>query len=69
MASGDPLADAVVIWTRPAPEPLALDGLGGMPDEPVEALGELATDDGFADIVSEGTATAEPTHATPSTST
>ncbi|HEY8495359.1 MAG TPA: PhoD-like phosphatase N-terminal domain-containing protein, partial [Myxococcota bacterium] len=27
VASGDPLADRVVIWTRLAPDPLALDGL------------------------------------------
>ena len=36
VASGDPLPDAVVLWTRLAPEPLAADGLGGMPDEEVD---------------------------------
>ncbi|WP_242676936.1 PhoD-like phosphatase N-terminal domain-containing protein [Streptomonospora litoralis] len=29
MASGDPLPDGFVLWTRLAPEPLAEDGHGG----------------------------------------
>jgi PhoD-like phosphatase, N-terminal domain len=33
VASGDPLSDAVVIWTRLAPRPLDPDG--GMPNRPV----------------------------------
>jgi hypothetical protein len=31
VASGDPLPDGVVLWTRLAPGPLAEDGPGGMP--------------------------------------
>src|SRR3954464_15942146 len=31
VASGDPAPDGFVIWTRLAVEPLAADGLGGMP--------------------------------------
>ncbi len=31
VASGDPWSDSVVLWTRLAPDPLALDGTGGMP--------------------------------------
>ena len=30
VASGDPLSDSVVLWTRLAPNPLAEDGNGGM---------------------------------------
>jgi alkaline phosphatase D len=63
VASGDPLPAAVVLWTRLAPEPVALDGLGGMPAEPVDVAWEVATDDAFATIVASGIATAEPDHA------
>ncbi len=62
VASGEPLPDAVVLWTRLAPEPLSVDG--GMPaDTAVEVRWELATDDGFADIVADGSVTAESRHA------
>jgi len=57
VASGDPTADGVVLWTRLAPAPL--DG-GGMPPEPVTVRWELAADDGFRDIVQQGEATALP---------
>jgi phosphodiesterase/alkaline phosphatase D-like protein len=63
VASGDPLADAVVIWTRLAPDPAADDGLGAMPDDPVDVIWEVATDDRFALVVARGTATASPDHA------
>lgn len=63
VASGDPLVDAVVLWTRLAPDPLAPDGLGGMPDQAVEALWEVALDATFADVVRRGVAVAEPDHA------
>jgi alkaline phosphatase D len=63
VASGDPTATSVILWTRLAPEPLALDGLGGMPDEPVDVRWEVATDDAFTDVVQTGVATAEPGHA------
>jgi alkaline phosphatase D len=32
MASGDPLPDGIVLWTRLAPDPLSDDGRGGMPN-------------------------------------
>jgi alkaline phosphatase D len=37
VASGDPTSEGFVLWTRLAPDPLALDGHGGMPlhDVPV----------------------------------
>ncbi len=58
VASGDPLPDGVVLWTRLAPEPT--DG-GGMPPVPVEVLWEVASDDAFGDIVQSGSAVAAPT--------
>jgi alkaline phosphatase D len=60
VASGDPASDSVVLWTRLAPQPLAPDGAGGMPDDPVDVRWQLAADDGFGSIVAEGTATALP---------
>ncbi len=32
VASGDPRPDGVVLWTRLAPDPLAEDGRGGLPE-------------------------------------
>jgi alkaline phosphatase D len=55
VASGDPLADSVILWTRLALEPL--DG-GGMGAEPVPVRWEVASDDTFASVVAEGTAVA-----------
>ena len=60
VASGDPLADAVVLWTRLAPDPLAADGLGAMPADPVDVEWEVAADDRFTSIVRRGVATASP---------
>src|SRR5687768_1784910 len=40
VASGDPTPDGVVLWTRLAPDPLALDGSGGMPDRAVNVWWE-----------------------------
>jgi alkaline phosphatase D len=63
VASGDPLPDAVVLWTRLAPDPVALDGLGAMPDDPVDVIWEVAADDRFGSLVASGVFTAEPAHA------
>jgi alkaline phosphatase D len=57
VASGDPWADSVVLWTRLAPEPL--DG-GGMPAVNVEVGWEVARDAGFQTIVQKGTTVARP---------
>jgi alkaline phosphatase D len=57
VASGDPSADGVVLWTRLAPRPL--EG-GGMPPDPVEVGWELAADEGFDRIVQTGRVTAAP---------
>jgi alkaline phosphatase D len=59
VASGDPDTESVVLWTRLAPEPTSG---GGMPDEDVEVLWEVATDEDFADVVASGLATAESRH-------
>jgi alkaline phosphatase D len=57
VASGDPLSDRVILWTRLAPKPL--EG-GGMPNEPVPVAWQLARDDAFSEIVSQGVASAAP---------
>ncbi|MEH3160089.1 MAG: alkaline phosphatase D family protein [Sphingomonas taxi] len=58
VASGDPLPDSVILWTRLAPVPL--DGAGGMPAVAVPVRWQVAEDARFARIVREGTARAEP---------
>lgn len=60
VASGEPTPDGMVLWTRLAPDPLAGDGLGGMPPRPVDVEWELATDDAFRVIEQRGTVTAIP---------
>ncbi|MDQ3611920.1 MAG: alkaline phosphatase D family protein [Actinomycetota bacterium] len=57
VASGDPLPDSVVLWTRLAPA--ALSG-GGMPDRAVEVRWEVADDEGFSRVVRRGTEVARP---------
>jgi alkaline phosphatase D len=60
VASGDPDHDGFVLWTRLAPEPLAEDGLGGMPDRPVSVGWEVALDERFRYVVRRGVAVARP---------
>lgn len=57
VASGDPLEDGVVLWTRLAPDPL---GDGGMPSVDVPVVWEVANDERFGDVVREGVETATP---------
>ncbi|MEJ7824609.1 MAG: PhoD-like phosphatase N-terminal domain-containing protein, partial [Solirubrobacteraceae bacterium] len=45
VASGDPMPDGVVLWTRLAPEPLQADG--GMPSRKVPVRYEVARDEDF----------------------
>ncbi|MGI5128639.1 alkaline phosphatase D family protein [Pseudonocardia sp. CA-107938] len=54
VASGDPAADSVVLWTRLAPDPFAADGRGGMPAEPVPVEWEVAEDEGMSRTVARG---------------
>ena len=57
VASGDPLPDGVVLWTRLAPKPL--EG-GGMPMADVDVAWEIARDPRFTSIAQTGTAIARP---------
>ena len=47
VASGDPLPDGVVLWTRLAPEPLADGGRGGMPSQTFRVRFEVSEDERF----------------------
>ncbi|MFD3485722.1 alkaline phosphatase D family protein [Streptomyces sp. NPDC058665] len=58
VASGDPLPDTALLWTRLAPEPYTADS--GLPAERIEVEWEVAYDERFALIVARGTATAHP---------
>ncbi len=58
VASGDPLPDAVVIWTRLAPQPY--EPLGGMPYNAVGVRWQVASDERFRHVVRSGTASARP---------
>ena len=60
VASGDPLFDRVMLWTRLAPRPT--EG-GGMPPEPVAVAWQVARDPDFDRIVSQGVIDALPEHA------
>jgi alkaline phosphatase D len=60
VASGDPLPNAVVIWTRLAPAPL--EG-GGMPTVDVPVRWELASDEAFSRDVKRGDVVASAQHA------
>ncbi len=60
VGSGDPWPDGFTLWTRLAPEPLALDGSGGMPATDVPVDWEVATDPAMSRVVSRGTTTATP---------
>ena len=57
VASGDPLPESVVIWTRLAPDPL--EG-GGMPAASVVVQWQVATDENMRQIVQQGEAIATP---------
>src|SRR5580704_1829087 len=61
VASGAPLPDGFVLWTRLAPEPMSTDPEtpGGMSGGDVVVGYEIATDDAMANVVRRGEATAE----------
>lgn len=60
VASGDPLPDGIVLWTRLAVDPLAPDGRGGMGDRKVPVRYQVATDEKFRRVVRSGTVVATP---------
>ncbi len=57
VASGDPLPDGVVLWTRLAPDAMAG---GGMPPLAVSVDWQVATDERFRRVVRRGVAIARP---------
>ncbi|CDQ18504.1 alkaline phosphatase D family protein [Halobacillus karajensis] len=57
VASGDPLPDSVVLWTRLATDPL---NGGGMADRNIPVKWEMAKDEHFRHIVQRGTEVASP---------
>ncbi len=60
VASGDPLPDGVVLWTRLAPNPLVEDGSGGIGGDSVPVQWQVATDEGMRNVVQSGTVIATP---------
>jgi alkaline phosphatase D len=58
VASGDPSARGVVLWTRLAPRPL--EPGNGLAPEPIEVTWELASDDGMRNVLQRGRSVATP---------
>ncbi|WEH33103.1 alkaline phosphatase D family protein [Streptomyces sp. AM 4-1-1] len=58
VASGDPLPDSVLLWTRLAPRPY--EASNGLPRARVQVRWELARDERFRRVVRRGSATAHP---------
>ncbi|MEJ7838793.1 MAG: PhoD-like phosphatase N-terminal domain-containing protein, partial [Thermomicrobiales bacterium] len=58
VASGEPLPDGVVLWTRLVPVPFAENG--GMQPNPVEVHWRVANDEQMTDIVQQGIEIASP---------
>jgi alkaline phosphatase D len=61
VASGDPLPDSVILWTRLVPEPFKRGG--GMPDQSVPVQWIVAADEDMREIVQTGEVFAQPEHA------
>jgi alkaline phosphatase D len=61
VASGDPLTDRVILWTRLAVDPSSAGGAMGSDD--IAVTWEVAVDGGFSEIVSAGSAVAEERYA------
>ena len=57
VASGDPLPDGVVLWTRLAPDPL---NGGGMPPQNVSVRWQIASDENCQHIIQKGAVIATP---------
>ncbi|MES2789468.1 MAG: alkaline phosphatase D family protein [Planctomycetota bacterium] len=58
VASGDPVHDGVVLWTKLAPKPL--EPQNGVPPEAIEVQWEIARDEALKDVVQHGTTLAAP---------
>src|SRR3954469_24236765 len=59
VASGEPDASSVVLWTRLAPSPTNADGQGGMANADVTVDWQVSTTDTFSTLVASGTVTAQ----------
>lgn len=57
VASGDPLPDSVILWTRLVTDPFTTDG--GVGTDPIPVRWEIASDEQFDDVVADGSAVAE----------
>ncbi|RCG33105.1 alkaline phosphatase [Sphaerisporangium album] len=60
VASGDPAPGGFVIWTRLAPQPLAEDGMGGMPSHRFAVLWQVYADEHCRHVVRAGVEIAGP---------
>src|SRR5690606_3897351 len=60
VASGDPSPTGIVLWTRLATDPLALDGRGGMTNRRVPVKYQVAEDEQFARVVRSDVVVASP---------
>jgi alkaline phosphatase D len=60
VASGDPIPDGVVLWTRLAPKPLEE---GGMPNKNFQVSWEIALDKNFTKSIQRGSAIAKKVYA------
>ena len=58
VASGEPDASSVVLWTRLAPAPTNADGQGGMANTDVTVDWQVSTTDTFSTLVASGSVTA-----------
>jgi len=56
VASGDPTATSVILWTRLAPDPVNDEGLG---DIDIDLLWEIGSDESFTEVLASGLVTAE----------
>ena len=61
IASGDPLPDGVVLWTRLAPDPL---NGGGMDNHPFPVQWEVSLDANFKNVVKRGNELSKPSSVT-----
>ncbi|WP_328522483.1 alkaline phosphatase D family protein [Kribbella sp. NBC_00359] len=59
IASGEPDANSVILWTRLAPSPLNADGQGGMATADVVVDWQVSTTDTFSTLVAFGSVTAK----------
>ncbi|MGP3933954.1 alkaline phosphatase D family protein [Nonomuraea sp. KM88] len=60
VASGDPDHEGFVIWTRLAQQPMAEDGLAGMPQRPFPVLWQVYSDERARRVVRSGVTVAAP---------